>query len=157
MRIWDLTKRERMCSDHLWLGHTAAQSEEALIIQSGATDSKKLSAKKTPSSSWTVWVSTGWSPSPHQIDNDINTLEEEAFIDHICLPTRSCLPRCPRPRGIPAHSRMSSPFTHMDRLPEQIMSPKQFELPHRGCRQHCGQAEPRCPHPCPQGGLRLSI
>ena len=134
MRILGLDEAGRGCVlGPLVVGaYCCLESELAQIIQSGATDSKKLSAKKR-AQIFEALDGIGEHRliqiSPKQIDDgNINALEEAAFIDHILhfKADRVYLDAPTHPRGIPALvQRIQAALKpHMDSLPELIIEPK---------------------------------
>ena len=134
MRILGLDEAGRGCVlGPLVVGaYCCTAAEETLIIQSGATDSKKLSAKKRAlilKKLDGIGSHRLVSITPHQIDNgNINALEEAAFIDHILFykPDRVYLDAPTHPRGIPALIKriQAALAPHMDTIPDLVIEPK---------------------------------
>ena len=102
------------------------------VVQTGATDSKKLSAKKRVKilEQLENLVQTRYiSISPQEIDNgNINTLEEEAFAKHIIhyQPDRVYIDAPVHPRGIPSFINRLKERLHKANIsiPELIVEPK---------------------------------
>ena len=102
------------------------------VIQTGATDSKKLSAKKRVKILGTLQslVQTRYlSVSPQEIDNgNINTLEEDAFINHILhfRPDKVYIDAPVHPNGIPAFVKRLQERLRAAGMkpPELIVEPK---------------------------------
>ena len=108
------------------------ESELASVVQSGATDSKKLSAKKREKILGVLepLVQTRYlSVSPQEIDSgNINTLEEDAFINHIIhfKPDKVYIDAPVHPNGIPAFVKRMQARLHTAgvTIPTLIVEPK---------------------------------
>lgn len=107
-------------------------TELETIIQTGATDSKKLSAKKRVKilEQLEQSVQTRFlTASPQEIDNgNINTLEEEAFANHIVhfKPDKVYIDAPVHPKGIPSFIKRLKALLEKASvdIPELIVEPK---------------------------------
>lgn len=134
MRILGLDEAGRGCVlGPLVVGaYCCTEGELATVVQSGATDSKKLSKKKRAvilSNLEGVGQHRLVEITPQQIDaGNINHLEELAFIDHIIhfQPAIVYLDAPTHPRGIPALTRRIEDAIrpHVQSMPKFIIEPK---------------------------------
>ncbi len=134
MKILGLDEAGRGCVlGSLYVGAFCCEiGQEKAVIESGATDSKKLSAKKRRkilSEIQNLGTCRHIAISPAEIDaGNINQLEEAAFIDHIIhfRPDRVIIDAPTHPAGIPSFlDRMKRNLTgKLQRIPEFIVEPK---------------------------------
>ena len=134
MKILGLDEAGRGCVlGSLFVGACCClETELDSVVQSGATDSKKLSAKKREAILGvlqSIVQTRHLSISPEDIDNgNINTLEEDAFLNHILhfRPDKVYIDAPVHPNGIPAFvKRLQGRLIQAGMKPPQlIVEPK---------------------------------